>query len=376
MNSRPRANILILSPKAPGQGFGGAERHLQDLALILQAVAASVVFRSRMDAGPTSWFERLIARIEPMLASPLAMRRQQLPPADIVLSVELMGVGVKHSRHLHLFFGSYAGFRDLALPARKGPYLLIWILKNRLALWLEKATQHERGALANSIGLRNVLRDRGIPVREEVLPPPTDCRLFCPGNKQVSRSKLNIPQNKRVLLFAGRWEYAKGADRIVEIFKIMPSNWHILIATPAEYSYEKIVGSNVTIMTDLDTHQMIEIYRAADILLQPSRFEGYSLVVSEAQACGCTTLTSPVGQAAHFIESSQLVIQSSVIFSPDDPQCWIAAIENIFADELSIDDRGAIHRQYALENVSFDAVQAKWQKFLSKEFEGFEWQTH
>jgi glycosyltransferase involved in cell wall biosynthesis len=308
-----------------------------------------------------------------MLASPLAVKRLTLPDADVVLSVELMGVGLKHPGHLHLFFGSYSGFRDLALPPAQGLRVVIRALKSRLARLLEKRTQHKLGAVANSIWLRDELSARKIPVRDDVLPPPTDCSRFSPGDKFAARTALGLPLDKRLILIAGRWEYAKGADRIAQIYSVMPKDWHLLIVTPSGFTYTPLVGPQVTTLTDLQTDQMINAYRAADVLLQPSRFEGYSLVVSEAQACGCPVLTSQVGQAAHLLSADDQLVRSAVIPSPDDANCWLNALADVLASDFIQVTYAHAHRDYALRNVSYPAVQAAWQKFLSKEFETYSW---
>lgn len=377
MNSQARARVLILAPNAPAQGFGGAERHLQDLAVVLSPLCDQVIFRSRADApGPSPWAKAL-SKIEPMLTSPFATRRlvrDGLPTFDVVLSIELMGVGLKHPRHLHLFFGSYTGFRDMALQPSSGLRSPARTAKAMVARMLERRTQGKMGAIANSTWLRDVLQAQGILVRNCVVPPPTDCGRFTPGDKRAARAEFGLPDDKRLILFAGRWEYAKGADRCVQIFAGMPEDWHLLIVTPSGFTWPMVRGDNFTVVTDLDTDRMISAYRAADALVQPSRFEGYSLVASEAQACGLPVLTSRVGQAAHFEQSDHPCVRASVIQNADDAQEWISKLTAIFSNDETQSCHSRAHRSYAEENVSFPTVQRAWQRVLSEIFEDFSWQ--
>lgn len=372
-----RARVLILAPNAPAQGFGGAERHLQDLAVVLSPLCDQVIFRSRADAPPPGRWAKAFSKIEPMLTSPLATRRlmrKGLPKADVVLSIELMGVGLTHPRHLHLFFGSYAGFRDMALQPASGLRSLARAAKARLARVLERRTQGKLGAIANSSGLRDVFRARGIMVRDDVIPPPTDCDRFTPGDKRVARAELGLPQDKQLILFAGRWEFAKGADRCDRILEAMPEGWHLLIVTPSGYTWSIPQGNNVTVLTDLDTDRMISVYRSADALVQPSRFEGYSLVASEAQACGLPVLTSRVGQAAHFEQCDDPLVRASVIDDSDDAQEWISRLTAILGSDETQSSHSRAHRSYAESNVSFPTVQRAWERVLSEIFEDFSWQ--
>lgn len=373
MHPPPQARVLILAPKAPGQGLGGAERHLQDLANVLAPLCQKVTFLSHQDAPAPGLFARLLTRIEPMLASPLAVRRltrSGLPEADVVMSIELMGVGLSHPRHLHLFFGSYAGFRSMALRPASGLRAWVKVAKTALARRLECHTQSRSGAIANSQGLRDVLISQGIPVNQTILLPPTDCDLFQPGDQAAARALLGLPPSGRVILFAGRWEYAKGADRVAKIVAQMPRDWHVLIATPPGHSWPVPTGPNVTTCIGLNTAQMVTAYQAADALIQPSRFEGYSLVASEAQACGCPVLTSPVGQAAHYLQANEAGVRASVIADPEATEAWISGLEQVFAAGPAARHT---HRQYAETHVSYEAVQRHWQAELSRLFPEFSW---
>lgn len=377
MTQSTRARVLILAPNAPAQGFGGAERHLQDLAAVLSPLCDQIIFRSRADAPAPGPWAKALSRLEPMLTSPFAtgrLVRNVLPNVDVVLSIELMGVGLKHPRHLHLFFGSYSGFRDMALQPAGGLRLLVRAAKAVVARVLERRTQGRLGAIANSSGLRDVLRAQGIMVRDEVVLPPTDCERFTPGDKRAARAKFGLPQDKRLILFAGRWEFAKGADRCTRIFEAMPEDWHLLIVTPSGFTWPMLRGSNFTVLSDLDTDGMISAYRAADAMVQPSRFEGYSLVASEAQACGLPVLTSRVGQAVHFEQSDQPLVRTSVMHNADQEQEWISRLMVIFGSEESQNSYSRAHRSYAEGNVSFPTVQRAWERVLSQIFEDFSWQ--
>ncbi len=53
----------------------------------------------------------------------------------------------------------------------------------------------------------------------------------------------------------------------------------------------------LTFLTNLPHHRMPLAYRASDVFLFPSRYEGCSLSVIEAMACGLAPLLSNVGHA-------------------------------------------------------------------------------
>jgi glycosyltransferase involved in cell wall biosynthesis len=376
MRQLPRARILILAPRRPGEGFGGAEQHLAELEMILSPLAADVRFISRADMPPPGVSHRLLGRALPLLQSPLAVRRLlqcEALAADVILSIELMGVGVTHPRHLHLFFGSYAGFRATAIQRQTGWRALSRKVVDLLARTLEIKTQGKQGSLGNSLGLRDCMRAHSIPVRDDVIPPPTDMLAFLPGDRRAAREKLGLPQDKRLLLFAGRWEFAKGADRIVAIAKLIPQGWHMVIVAPAVASWAWPSADNVTRLLDIPNKQMATVYQAADLLIQPSRFEGYSLVVSEAQACGCPVLTSAVGHAAHFTLSTDPFISGAVILDADNPHAWIERAQEFFLhQELA----SVASRKYAEMHVSAAVIQHLWFQLLCNLYPEYEWHPH
>ncbi|WP_374316793.1 glycosyltransferase family 4 protein [Aquabacterium sp.] len=374
MTNATRARILILSPQKPGEGFGGAEQHLATLAQILDPLCAGIEFISIGDAPPPSWVERALLGVIPLLRSPLAVKRllrhRALPPYDVIFSVELMGVGLPRRRHLHLFFGSYSGFHALALSPPRGLKRLLRRANGVLANTLERHTARPSGAVANSIGLQECLRQHGIPVRDEVIPPPTDTEKFQPGDKTLARQMLGLPLDKKLLLFAGRWEYAKGADRIEALANTLAPNWHILIAAPGNASWPWPNSPAVTVLKDIPNDQMVTVYQSADVTLQPSRFEGYSLVASEAQSCGCPVITSDVGQAKHFLLSSDPHIKESVIAQPDSPAEWAQRIDALLVE---LPQASVASRSYALEHVSPAVIQHQWMQLLTRLYPEFEW---
>ncbi|WP_428021035.1 glycosyltransferase family 4 protein [Aquabacterium sp.] len=342
-------------------------------------LASEVRFVAHSDVPPAGTLHQLLARAMPLLQSPLAVRRllkRGMPEADIIFSLELMGVGVHHPRHLHLFFGSYAGFRAQALHRRAGwRGMLMRRVVDLIALALERRTQGTQGSLANSLGLRDCLKAHHIPTREEVIPPPTDTQWFRPGDKAAARIELGLPQAKRLVLFAGRWEFAKGADRMTAIASLLPPDCHVVIAAPADASWPWPAASNITRLRDVSNMQMATVYQAVDVLVQPSRFEGYSLVASEAQACGCPVLTSNVGHATHFSQSAVPFISGSVIMDADNPLAWIDKIQEILPP-IALAQASAASREYAEAHVSLQVIQLCWSHLLSSLYPEYEWHPH
>jgi len=94
----------------------------------------------------------------------------------------------------------------------------------------------------------------------------------------------------KVILFAGRLSYEKGIsdipDIVVQVKKQIPDVKMVFAGTgPAQPELEKLMPDAV-FLGWVDNKKLPVLYSAADILILPSRFDTFSLVVLESLSCG------------------------------------------------------------------------------------------
>lgn len=77
----------------------------------------------------------------------------------------------------------------------------------------------------------------------------------------------------------------------------------------------------VQVTGDLADHEIAELYRSADVVVVPSKAEGFGLPVVEALAMGCPVVVS---RATSLIELSEIFNLETA--EPDDPEGWAHAI--------------------------------------------------
>jgi len=124
-------------------------------------------------------------------------------------------------------------------------------------------------------------------------------KQFAPGGQREAREALGLEISPESILvvFAGRVEYGKGSDLLYELAlrarEHLPEA-HFLVCTDRERPGWPL---NLTFITNLPHDRMPLAYAASDIFLHPSRYEGCSLSVIEAMACGLAPLLSNVGHA-------------------------------------------------------------------------------
>jgi glycosyltransferase involved in cell wall biosynthesis len=111
------------------------------------------------------------------------------------------------------------------------------------------------------------------------------------------------------ILFLGRLDRQKGVDRIPPILQELAR-----ADVPCEFMLvgKSVVDSrsshldwpvNVKIRPPVyDDRQLTELYRWADVVLLPSRFEGLPITIPEAQRCGAIVVATDVGAVREAIE--------------------------------------------------------------------------
>lgn len=106
------------------------------------------------------------------------------------------------------------------------------------------------------------------------------------------RARLSIPADRKVALFAGRYVRKKGMPFLKQLVKATPDlTWLFAGAGPLDPSEWDL--PNVITLGRLQAHELALAYSVADVLVLPSKGEGFPLVVQEALACGAAVLTTP-----------------------------------------------------------------------------------
>ncbi|MFG2642463.1 D-inositol-3-phosphate glycosyltransferase [Streptomyces sp. NPDC048370] len=150
--------------------------------------------------------------------------------------------------------------------------------------------------------------------RTEVVRPGVDLRTFgpAPGGRAAARARLGLPADAFVPLYAGRIQPLKGPDVLVravaELLSLAPDlRRRLLVPVVGGHSGATREGSAWWLARELGVDDVLrpsppvpqerlaDWYRAADVLVVPSRSESFGLVALEAQACGTPVLAAAVG---------------------------------------------------------------------------------
>jgi glycosyltransferase involved in cell wall biosynthesis len=133
---------------------------------------------------------------------------------------------------------------------------------------------------------------KGWPV--SVIPNVLDTDIFKPLDRPYSRHVLNLPRDKKVVLFGaegGGRNFNKGYDLLVEALKFLSqSQTDILCVVVGQSEPEAASGIPFPIRwmgPVSDDTTLALLYSAADVVIIPSRQENLPQSGTEAHACGC-----------------------------------------------------------------------------------------
>jgi len=156
---------------------------------------------------------------------------------------------------------------------------------------------------------RQVRRLHGDPRgRIEIVPPGVDHAFFAPGDQRGARTALGWGDDP-TLLFVGRIQPLKGLDVAVgALAELARTDVRLVVVGGASgASGDGEVGRIMTMARRLGVaerlhmvppqphHLLSTYYRAADVVVVPSRSESFGLVALEAAACGVPVVASAVG---------------------------------------------------------------------------------
>jgi D-inositol-3-phosphate glycosyltransferase len=189
----------------------------------------------------------------------------------------------------------------------------------------------------------------GVPrSRIALVPPGVEHALFSPGPRDPARAAFDLDLGERpMVLFVGRFQPLKGLDLAVAALDRLTTRDAVLVACggpsgvdgPAARAAvdamiaEHGLADRVRIVDPLPHHRLSSLYRAADVVVVPSRSESFGLVALEAAACGRPVVAADVGGLSTLVEHGR----TGLLVGSRDPEAWAQAVDGV----LRLPDRAA-----------------------------------
>lgn len=155
------------------------------------------------------------------------------------------------------------------------------------------------------------------------------------------------------LLFVGNPMRRKGADLLLPIMRELGPGFELRYTSGLRDDEHVPDGLNVRCIGRLDDHALREEYRNADLLLFPSRLEGFGYAAVEAMACGTAVVSSNSSSLPEIVEDGVTGSLAQV----DDVEAFAAAIRALRDDRdrlarYSAAGRERVLGRFALSHMS------------------------
>ena len=186
------------------------------------------------------------------------------------------------------------------------------------------------------------------PDNVHVVTPGVDLYTFTPGlGRSASRTAIDMPQEGLVVSFVGRIQPHKGPEVLIratsELVKHSPLLRSKLIVNIVggasganteevdrlrELSSWLGIQDVVRFSPPVPRADLVQWYRASDLVVVPSYSESFGLVALEAQACGTPVVATAVGGLRTAVADGI----SGVLVDGHDPKAWSSVIARLLQE--------------------------------------------
>lgn len=187
------------------------------------------------------------------------------------------------------------------------------------------------------------------PARIDVVHPGVDLATFSPGDRRAARAALGLEADARIVAFVGRIQPLKAPDVLLRAAALLPEVRVLVaggpsgsgLATPdnlVRLAAELGIADRVTFLPPQSREDLVQVYRAADIVAVPSYNESFGLVAVEAQACGTPVVAAAVGGLPVAVRDGV----SGALVDGHDPEAWAKTLDGVLRADSAALSRAAV----------------------------------
>lgn len=176
-----------------------------------------------------------------------------------------------------------------------------------------------------------------------------------PGADRLPR----LPHSARrgddlALLFVGTWTSRKGLLRTLQYLQELPDancTLQVVGDTTREPSYAAVIWSllgsvprlreRTRVYGVLSDAELAVAYATSDLLVLPSSYEGYGMVLTEALHAGVPVLAADVGATSEVVRHGH----DGLLLPLDEPEVWVNVLRQLANDRARIESWAAELRQ-------------------------------
>lgn len=214
---------------------------------------------------------------------------------------------------------------------------MLWLYKAciRNAVRFSKATitgsESARKDLCNSLNLSIDQREKVKTIYDGV------------SERFTEKESESAPSDTKVVLYVGRLDPYKNVPELVDafaqVFHKSDKKLHLLIVGPydarypeaRQHAYNRGISENVTFLHDASDNELLDAYKTATVLVNPSLYEGFGLPMLEAMKCGTPVICADGGSQREISGGAAEVVP------PSDGPALVAALEKVLSSKETRD---------------------------------------
>ncbi len=245
--------------------------------------------------------------------------------------------------------------------------------QHRLLTPLRRSVLRSAQAIvANDAGLAK-LSAQADPFPVQVISNGVDCEFYRPSPR-IKPPTREVPTE---VLFVGRFHRQKNLpfflEQMAQLHAAAPTAWRLSLVGDGEERpviEQWIRRLNLTSITrclgwQKDKAQLLELYQQADVVVNPSHYEGMPNVVLEAMACGLPVVASDVPGNNSLVRPGE----TGFLFPVDNAQALQSALWTIREKPALARTLGENARKRAQKEFSWDHVAQSYLQLFRPEFE-------
>ena len=161
------------------------------------------------------------------------------------------------------------------------------------------------------------------PVR--VIPNGIDLKRFSYQPDDTVYEKYGIPENKHLLLgVADVWDTRKGFYDFLTLAKTLPEEYRIILVGLSGVQMKGLPSNIIGIKRTENQDELVKLYSAADLFVNPSLEESFSMVTVEALACGTPVIALNTSAVKELVREG-----NGIVLSGHETEDYLAAIREV-----------------------------------------------
>ena len=164
--------------------------------------------------------------------------------------------------------------------------------------------------------------------------------------------ELQWRAGRKRVLFVGRFDRQKGADVFCTAMAALGDQVHAVMAggTVVDSDEKLVIPANTQVLGWVKPDQLQYLFETADVLVVPSRWEGFGLIAAEAMRAGLPVVASKVGGLPEVTDDGV----TGILVEPGNVDAIIIALKTVSNDELArmgLQGRKRFLQMFSIERV-------------------------